>query len=230
MKLKRLKTVTSYVFLVFTITAVYGQEDNQPMDGAYSTEAYFVGQLQLEEYTYHQMDSLNSAGKLVLKSYGIIPANYQKTEKFKKKYGVGYIQETCVNIQRRSTSLNNHAIVDYLDRKYGKEWRGLLPATPCARKKKENGKSPNKKTVQISLDGFGFAGEQKLFSARLSDTGFLTSKVSEVEDTLATYFTFLVDLDLLDRWQVQWENTLHPYVTTHFSDGKGFGSTSSSQL
>ena len=55
------------------------------------------------------------------------------------------------------------------------------------------------------------------------DASLLTGQVAEVEDTCATHFTVLVDLDLVDERGLEREDSLDTDTAGNLTDGKSLG-------
>jgi hypothetical protein len=55
------------------------------------------------------------------------------------------------------------------------------------------------------------------FLSSFLDTSSFTLKASQVVESRSSYLTFSDQLDFLDRWGKQWENTLQPDLVRYFS-------------
>ena len=64
----------------------------------------------------------------------------------------------------------------------------------------------------------------------LFNTGFLTGKIAEIEDSCSADGTTLVDVDLLDERAADGEHTLHTNTVGDLTDSKGLSGTASSAL
>ena len=62
------------------------------------------------------------------------------------------------------------------------------------------------------------------------DTSFLTSEITQVEDTSTTNGTTLVDVDLLDEGAGNGEDSLHAYAVGNLAYSKGFSSSATTTL
>lgn len=54
------------------------------------------------------------------------------------------------------------------------------------------------------------------------DTSRLTLTSSQIEETSSSYFTFSYQVDLLDGWGNDWEDTLYTNSIGNLTHGKGF--------
>ena len=57
----------------------------------------------------------------------------------------------------------------------------------------------------------------------LADAGLLTGEVTEVEDTCATHFTILVNLNAVNEGRLEREDSLYTYTTGNLADREGLG-------
>ncbi|WP_299439562.1 carboxypeptidase-like regulatory domain-containing protein [uncultured Aquimarina sp.] len=63
-------------------------------------------------------------GKInLLLSGGIAPVVYQSDEKFSKKYNLNFVEFGCEAVPEESLYEYNKTVFEYLDKKYGKNWR-----------------------------------------------------------------------------------------------------------
>lgn len=72
--------------------------------------------------------------------------------------------------------------------------------------------------------------ELKKLTSSLSDAGFFTCKVAEIEDSGSAYGTALVDIDLLDERGSEGENSFHTDAVGNLTNSKGFSRTTSGTL
>lgn len=72
-----------------------------------------------------KMDIKKGKLKLLLQG-GISPIVYQGQEKFEQKYKVEYYDFGCIGQETECSTEYNFVVFDYLDKKYGKEWRGEI--------------------------------------------------------------------------------------------------------
>jgi len=82
--------------------------------------------------TDEQIEKRISAGNLNFITHGIDDSIPKEFSDFKVKYGIGLIKENCVidPISFKKSTENNIMIADYLDKKYGEDWRKELPTKP----------------------------------------------------------------------------------------------------
>ena len=66
--------------------------------------------------------------------------------------------------------------------------------------------------------------------ATLFDTGFLTGKVAQVEDTGTAHSTTLVDIYLLNKRTGKREDTFHAHAVRNLADSKGLSCSASTAL
>tara|TARA_R110000823_G_scaffold291786_1_gene410185 strand:- start:878 stop:1465 length:588 start_codon:yes stop_codon:yes gene_type:complete len=59
----------------------------------------------------------------ILESSGIAPVLYKSDSKFAKKYNVNFVEYGCEGVALESLYEYNRTVFEYLDKKYGKEWR-----------------------------------------------------------------------------------------------------------
>ncbi|SRX56139.1 hypothetical protein [Aequorivita sp. CIP111184] len=59
----------------------------------------------------------------ILESSGIAPVFYKSDTKFAKKYNVNFVEYGCEAVASESLNEYNRTVFEYLDKKYGKEWR-----------------------------------------------------------------------------------------------------------
>ena len=59
----------------------------------------------------------------ILESSGIAPVFYKSDSKFAKKYNVNFVEYGCEAIAEESLYEYNRTVFEYLDKKYGKNWR-----------------------------------------------------------------------------------------------------------
>ena len=74
-----------------------------------------------------------------------------------------------------------------------------------------------------------YRGEQRLESL-LFNTGFLTGKIAEVENSCSADGTAFVDVNLLNERTGNGEHALHANAVGNLTDSKGLGGTTSSAL
>ena len=79
-----------------------------------------------------QIEKRISAGNLNFITHGIDNSIPKEFSDFKVKYGIGLIKENCVidPMSFKRATENNMMIADYLDKKYGEDWRKELPTKP----------------------------------------------------------------------------------------------------
>ena len=64
----------------------------------------------------------------------------------------------------------------------------------------------------------------------LFNTGFLTGKIAEIEDSCSADSTVFVDIDFLNERAADGEHTLHANAVGNLTDSKGLSRTTSSAL